>query len=445
MQPGVAALHPKGLDAIAPWQIVDDVYRDVAFPGGVGNGEFGAFWGLGDQPAASYSSQLNGTTAGDPQCAQSSAGQLAANPPTNIFVAGYQHQYMDSFWSSKTIGEDASKIAVPALGCVTWQDDEVGSRSTWTLWPRLDPKRTWVVTANGYHAQCTNSTPINDELVRFFDRYVKGERNGFESTPHMQMWHETSGVTDAKPSWTTSSSTWPPATKTKKLYLRTGGALSRMRPAAAEAEDTYVSPTVSAGTEDGIVFGQGNRLWKLPGTPGGAVAYTTPKLARTLELLGPLSLNLWLKSTATDTNLQATITEVRPDGQELYVQRGWLTASQRKLDTAASTPTMPVQTNREADVQPLALGQPTFMRLAIMPVDHVFRAGSRLRLIIDTPSQTGGWNWQPVKSAGVNSILHDAAHRSELVFGTVRGATAPAAYPQCDTLLNQPCRPDAFK
>src|SRR4051812_34431123 len=46
-QPGVAALRPHGLAAIAPFQIVDDVYRDVAYPGGISNGEFGAFWGFG--------------------------------------------------------------------------------------------------------------------------------------------------------------------------------------------------------------------------------------------------------------------------------------------------------------------------------------------------------------------------------------------------------------
>jgi putative CocE/NonD family hydrolase len=37
-QPGIAALRPKGLAAIAPWQIVDDPYRDVAYPGGIANG-----------------------------------------------------------------------------------------------------------------------------------------------------------------------------------------------------------------------------------------------------------------------------------------------------------------------------------------------------------------------------------------------------------------------
>jgi putative CocE/NonD family hydrolase len=444
-QPGVAALHPAGLAAIAPWQIVDDVYRDVAYPGGIANGEFGAFWGLGDQPAASTSSALNGTTAGDPQCAQSVAGQLATNPTTNIFAAAFQHPYIDAYWKSKTVGAAASKIDVPAFGCATWQDDEVGSRSTWTLWPRLDPKRTWLVAANGYHSECVNSTPITTELVRFFDRFVKGGDNGFETTPHVQIWHETTGATEAKPSWVTTSSSWPPATEANRLYLGNEGALKTTRPSAPEAADSYVSPTASAGTEDGIVFGQGNRLWKMPGTPAGAVAYTTAKLGHTVELLGPASIDLWLKSTATDTNLQATISELRPDGQEVYVARGWLMASQRKLDRRASTPTMPVQTYLQSDVQPLVAGEPTLMRLAVLPFDHVFRTGSRIRLIIDTPSQTGGWNFEPLANAGVNSVLHDPSHPSKLVVGSVPGASAAAGYPACDTLLNQPCRPDAFQ
>jgi predicted acyl esterase len=203
---------------------------------------------------------------------------------------------------------------------------------------------------------------------------------------------------------------------------------------------------VSTGTEDGVVFGQGNRLWKEPGTPDGALAYTTAKLAHTVELLGPASVDLWLKSTATDTNLQTTVTEVRPDGQEVYVARGWLRASQRKLDRRASTPTMPAQTDLQSDVQPLAPGAPTFMRLLVFPFDYVFRAGSRIRLVIETPSQTGGWNFEPLANAGVNTILHDSKHPSEVVVGTVpgAGAGAGAGYPACDTLLNEPCRPDAF-
>ena len=103
-----------------------------------------------------------------------------------------------------------------------------------------------------------------------------------------------------------------------------------------------------------------------------------------------------------------------------------------------------MQTNLQSDVQPLVTGEPTFMRLAVLPFDHVFRAGSRIRLLLDTPSQTGRWNFEPLANAGVNGILHDSSRRSKLVVGSVRGATARAGYPACDTLLNQPCRADAF-
>ena len=105
---------------------------------------------------------------------------------------------------------------------------------------------------------------------------------------------------------------------------------------------------------------------------------------------------------------------------------------------------MPMQTDLQPDVKPLVADKPTFMRFAVFPFDYVFRAGSRIRLIIDTPSQTGGWNFEPLANGGLNTILHDAGHPSEIVVGSVRGASARTSYPACDTLLNQPCRADAF-
>jgi hypothetical protein len=41
-------------------------------------------------------------------------------------------------------------------------------------------------------------------------------------------------------------------------------------------------------------------------------------------------------------------------------------------------------------------------------------------------------------------FVHDSKHPSALVVGSVRGAGAGGGYPACDTLLSQPCRPDAF-
>jgi predicted acyl esterase len=158
---------------------------------------------------------------------------------------------------------------------------------------------------------------------------------------------------------------------------------------------------------------------------------------------GPGSLDLWLSTTSVDADLQATVTEVRPDGQETYVARGWLRASSRKLDPDASTPTFPEQTMLESDAELLTPGSPVQARVQVFPVDHVFRKGSAIRVIVDSPSQTGGWGFATRPTAGQNSILHDPGHPSRIVLGVLPGAHAQAPLPACNTLLNQPCRADA--
>src|SRR4051794_6849921 len=100
-QPRVAALRPEGLAAIAPFQLADDVYRDVGYPGGVMNVEFGAFWAGADQPAANASGTASGVQQGDAQCAATYASAQPANAPNNIAVAALQHPYVDDFWNSK--------------------------------------------------------------------------------------------------------------------------------------------------------------------------------------------------------------------------------------------------------------------------------------------------------------------------------------------------------
>src|SRR5947209_4075194 len=209
-QPGVAALRPKGLAAVAPWQLVDDVYRDVGYPGGISNTEFGAFWGVGDQPLADAENPERAAQQGDAQCAANWAASHPTNVPSNIALAGLQHPWFDSFWASKEIGAKAARIAVPAFGCASWQDDEVGSRPAWSLFPRIARSRLWFVGSNGYHAMCELDNDLLDHmLVRFFDRFVRGERNGFDATPHFQIWHEAhqvtqNGTTQNVPSWVTT-------------------------------------------------------------------------------------------------------------------------------------------------------------------------------------------------------------------------------------------------
>ena len=73
---------------------------------------------------------------------------------------------------------------------------------------------------------------------------------------------------------------------------------------------------------------------------------------------GPGSVDLTLSSTAPDTDLQVTLTEVRPDGQEVFVQQGWLRASHRAEDPALSTALRPYQTHVVTDALPLVPMEP---------------------------------------------------------------------------------------
>ena len=54
---------------------------------------------------------------------------------------------------------------------------------------------------------------------------------------------------------------------------------------------------------------------------------------RTPRSIGGGAVHLWVRSSTPDVDLQATISEVRPDGNETFVQNGWLRASERKLST----------------------------------------------------------------------------------------------------------------
>src|SRR6202011_5669812 len=133
-------------------------------------------------------------------------------------------------------------------------------------------------------------------------------------------------------------------------------------------------------------------------------AYTTAPLTRDLVVAGPSSLNLWLSSTASDTDLQATVTEVRPDGQEEYIQRGWLRASHRKLNPRRTTVLRPYQTNTRQDATPLVPGRPTYLRMEIFPFAQAFRAGSRIRIYIEAPTgHTGFYAFDPVPNPATNT------------------------------------------
>jgi hypothetical protein len=426
------------LKAITPENVFPDLYRDIVYPGGIYQSWITAWIAGRDVSLGLPVLQSSGT---DPMCDSSQATQTGPDESQMAVVAG--HPYIDSTWAAQP-QSSLGRVRVPVLGCVDWQDSTANSRG-YDAYRELPPATTWVVGSNGSHGDCVTSQA---ERVAFFDRYLKGASNGWDSTPHLAIQHEVrpiagvSGVRNdpagAVGAWQSTFATWAAvdsATHPVALYPQAGGRLGLTPPATPQAPDAYTYPTPSANT--GYDFGGKNR-WTNPKAPNGEVTYTTPALAHDAEFLGSGSADLWVSSTAPDTDVQVTLSEVRPDGQEMYVENGWLRLSDRRLDPRTSSELCPNHPYTLADAQPLTPLQPARARIELLPFDHVFRAGSAIRLSIDSP----GAYFAIVPAPASNSIYHQPGMASRLMLGWLPGATAHAAMPACDSTLNQPCRPN---
>ena len=118
---------------------------------------------------------------------------------------------------------------------------------------------------------------------------------------------------------------------------RSSTALFRPDPAARPADDLPASANAWAA--------QPPYDWTTVPAANG-IAFETPAFTKATTVVGPASLNLRLKSTAPSTDLQVTVTEVRPgQTQEEYVTSGFLRSSDRtlvvRLHLARSRPHLP--------------------------------------------------------------------------------------------------------
>ena len=180
-----------------------------------------------------------------------------------------------------------------------------------------------------------------------------------------------------------------------------------------------------------------------PLAAGKGLGFVSPALNQDVVIAGPASLDLYLKSSRPDTDLQVTLSEVRPDGNETYVQNGWLRASHRKLDRRQSTALDPFPTHLEKDAAPLPRRRFTLVRVPIFPVAHAFRAGSRIRVTVQAP---GGdrprWGFATIDNGRAhNTVALGGARASSLVLPVVAGATAQGTpLPGPTALRGQPNR-----
>ena len=142
-------------------------------------------------------------------------------------------------------------------------------------------------------------------------------------------------------------------------------------------------------------------------------------------------------------DLQVTVSEVRPDGKETYVQSGYLRSSFRTLNKKASTLVQPVLKQGPGDTAKLPKAKLTKLTIPLYYEGHLYRAGSRIRVTVSAPAgDQPVWAFAetvPTHNANV-TVAFSHKHQSRLVLPLVPGISAPTPLPPCPGLRGEPCR-----
>jgi len=491
----VAQTQPPSLAAITPLSVIDDTYRSTLYPGGILNDGFATSWAEERQRDGAALGQpwaKERADEGDRVCAENQAYRTQ-NPDLFEFIeasafvpedrSGYVGRLAPSEW--------VDRIEVPVFLAGAWQDEQTGGHFPAMLDRFTGAPVTRFVLTNGGHTDALGPEVILG-LTEFLDLYVaeripalpegiegalgllgnavfgvalelpterftespsyEEARAAYEAEPPVRVLFE-NGSRPGQPGapyagFSAGFSEWPiPETEATTWHLGAGGALTPEAPGGAAVEEyTYDTSRSQVNTlaDDGNPWtALPEWSWEAP-AEGTALAYSSAPLDETLVMAGPGRVDLWLGSTAPDVDLQVTLSEIRPDGTEVYVQNGWLRASHRRLDEERTTPLQPYHTHLEADAEPLPEGELTEVNVELFPFAHVFRAGSRLRLTIEGPGGTRPeWRFDALTAepGTVNRIGLGRATPSRLTLPVVAVDGVPSDAPPCPSLRGQPCRP----
>jgi hypothetical protein len=263
------------------------------------------------------------------------------------------------------------------------------------------------------------------------------------------------------PAYEHTFSSFPiPGTIAQSWYFGPGGALSEQKP-TTEGVDKYTSNANATPLTDYTGNTGSGGLWSdaekwsydwAQNSVGTSVSYMTAPLATNTTAIGGGVVKLWVKSSTPNVDFQATVTEVRPDGKETFVQDGWLRASERKLVTSGKknmfkqkpTVLQPIPTFLESDLEPMPANEFVPVTVPLYFEGHAYRAGSRIRVIIAAPNGTQPiWSFshtQPEGGTASEEVAFSPSMPSSLTLPVVPGLTIPTALPACPSLRNEPCR-----
>jgi putative CocE/NonD family hydrolase len=482
----VARTRPPHLSAITPLSVIDDSYRGTLWPGGILNTGFAEPWA--SERASDAAPYGEGWEAGmnSPECDDNQLVRLQNPDPVALIEDNpyYNKAYYQRIDPSRFV----HRINVPVYLAGAWQDEQTGGHFPAFLDKFRSSPQFYATMSNGSHTEALSlgefgrysdfldlyvahrvpggaKTFIGPVVARFITGIIglkmpKGPdysgltyrqaKRKFERQKHIRVLFEEGAAKGQRsgaplPRFEHSFTSWPPSGRHRVRYFLTpDGRLATHRVRHGKARSFSADPkalptTDYSGSDSGIWRAHPAYHWKqIP--QGKGLGWITAPMRKTSVVLGGGSLDVWVKTRAKDVDLEATVSDVRPNGTEVYVQSGWLRASHRKL-AKWSTTLRPVHTDLRRDAEPMPRNRYQRLRIEIPAFAQPFRKGDRLRITLDAP---GGakplWAFRTLDRGQRVTVGAGGRHASSFVLTTVPGIKVPPKAPPCRSLRSQPCR-----
>jgi putative CocE/NonD family hydrolase len=443
----LAVLNHPAIKAIIPMFNHPDAYTDIAFPGGLFNERFIKAWGYFDETLDQSVVPPDFGLLGrllvkgvkpvdedrDRHLLQAAVHEHAANG--NAYELARRVECRDDqpqgtgfsvedmtvhrFWAAIAHSEAST------CGWASWMDAGTADAAI-RRFLTFDNARQAVIgawehggrfNASPYRAPDAPAAPTLPgqwrEMLRFFDVYLKDANDGagavkalFYYTMGEEIWKQTP--------------VWPPkGTTLQRWYLAAKNVLSKTRPEAGAGADNYT-------VDFEATTGNYNRWWEMSVLENKTViygdraeadrhllTYTSPPLARDIEITGYPVVTLYVTSTETDSALYVYLEDVDQSGRVTYVTEGQLRTIHRQVSTDPSPYDLqvPYRTFRREDLAPLVPGEVTELTFGLHPTSVLIKKGHRIRIAIAGHDQ-GTFVRVPAEGTPVLTIARNRVHAS---------------------------------
>ena len=335
MQWFIAAEQPPHLAAIAPWEGASDILREFVGRGGV--------------PKPIFSDVLT----------QALPGEHLIEDIAKMVMT---EQDFTGYWQDKRARFD--RITVPAYIAASY-DNDLHTPGTFAAWREIASEEKWLRIHNTHEWRDLYEPAHTEDLRRFFDHYLKGEDNGWESTPRIRAAVLDPGREDELGRVIES---FPPEWPHQTFYLAANGALDGTPQADATSAE-YPAEQVP-----GVTF--------------------RVKVPNASEIIGYCKLKLWVEAEgADDMDLWVTVEKLDTDGGNTLLRphpyagvsmplqaTGMLRVSRRALDPELSTPSEPFLSL--VGEQRLSPGEIVPVEIGLWPIGFKIRAGEILQVTV---------------------------------------------------------------